>query len=380
MRWKIDGKRTIGSGASRHTGLRLHLDAACTLKLPMGFLAITLGIAAGLIYHAPAALAAARTIIVSPDKSQSHFQTIDSAIASIPKRSRTAVTLLIRPGIYHERIIVPRHAPPITFMGVSAADTILVDSRIAYQKGSNGKPIGTFSTQSTWIRSNNFSAANITFANDAGISGNGYDGQALAIRVDGDRSVFYHCHFVGWQDTILLNKNRQYFDRCRILGAVDFIFGNATAFFNRCHIVALGYGCLTAPRTPADHPYGFVFSHCKISSYAKAHDTWLGRPWGPFASSIFLHCRLPASLNAAVFQHWMDKRSPETARFAEFADTVGPSGTPSGQTPAWISQLTAAQAAAITIGSVLGGSDHWNPELTVQRLANHGKRLVSAAH
>ncbi len=39
-------------------------------------------------------------------------------------------------------------------------------------------------------------------------------GQALAIRVDGDRATFRNCRFLGWQDTILLNRGRQYFENC----------------------------------------------------------------------------------------------------------------------------------------------------------------------
>ena len=316
-----------------------------------------------------------RIIVVSPDRSQSHIHSVDAAIRSIPAHSHKPVVIVIRPGIYHQRIVVPPHSPPITFMGINPADTILVDSRIAYQKGKNGKPIGTFRTASTWIRSNNFSAVNLTFANDVGISGNGYDGQALAIRVDGDRAVFDHCRFIGWQDTILLNKNRQYFDHCRILGSVDFIFGNATAFFNHCHIVCLGYGCVTAPRTPKASPFGFVFDHCRITSYAKPGDMWLGRPWGPYASSIFMRCHLPAALNNNLFQHWNDKRSPETARFGVYKC----SALTRSKVPAWIKQLTRKEASKITTATVLSGNDGWNPHKVIQKLSQEVKSVASHA-
>lgn len=331
------------------------------------------GIAAG--FHLIAA-APYRTIIVSPDRSQSHIHSINAALASIPAHSRRPVVLVIRPGIYHQRIVVPPHLPPVTFLGANPADTIVVDSRIAYQKGKNGKPIGTFRTASTWVRSNRFSAVNITFANDIGISGNGYNGQALAVRVDGDRCVFDHCRFIGWQDTILLNKNRQYFYHCRILGAVDFIFGNATAFFSRCHIICLGYGCVTAPRTPKSSPFGFVFDRCRIESYAKPGDTWLGRPWGPYASAIFLHCRLPASLNADLFQHWTDKRSPESARFGIYKCSASKPLSP----PQWIEQLSHKAAAKISVTAVLSGSDNWSPQATIKRLSLELKSLASPAH
>ncbi len=323
----------------------------------------------------PPGFAAGKELIVSADKSHGQFTTLTAAIKSIPSHSKTPVTILIRPGIYHEHVVFPKHEPPITLLGEDPNNTILVDSLIAYDKGPNGKPIGTFSTQSTWVQDNHFSAANITFANDAGISGNGYNGQALAIRVDGDRCVFYNCHFIGWQDTILLNQNRQYFDKCHIDGAVDFIFGNATAFFRNCKIDCLGYGCITAPRTPQSAPFGFVFSHCKIIAYTKPGETWLGRPWGPYAASSFIDCYMPKSLNASGWMHWTDKKNPESARFAEFGD----SGPGAGKRPAWITELTKAQARKMTVTHVLGGTDHWKPESQVKALRVR-LRAMSSEH
>src|SRR5207248_2023350 len=83
--------------------------------------------------------------------------------------------------------------------------------------GQNGKPITTFRTPSTVIDADDVTAENITFENSAGPVG-----QALAIRVDGDRVVFRHCRFLGWQDTVLLNRGRQYFEDCYIAGHVEF--------------------------------------------------------------------------------------------------------------------------------------------------------------
>ncbi len=304
-------------------------------------------------------------LIVSPHRQKGRFTTVSAAIAAIPKNSKSPVTIVIRPGIYHEHLIIPRHLPPLTLRGTNARDTVLVYSLIAHDKGPDGRELGTFGTASVWVRANNFSAAHITFANDAGLSGNGYNGQALAIRVDGDKAIFYRCRFLGWQDTILLNKNRQYFDHCHILGAVDFIFGNATAFFNRCRITALGYGCITAARTPQNTPYGFVFSHCVVRSLAGNGHTWLGRPWGPYAAVAWLHCQMPAALNPARWMHWNDKKNPETARFIEYRD----SGKGAGALPGWIGQLKPGSARAFSVGHVLSGSDGWNPRPAAKLLA-----------
>ena len=125
-------------------------------------------------------------------------------------------------------------------------------------------------------------AENITFENSAGPVG-----QALAIRVDGDRAVFRNCRFLGWQDTLFLNRGRQYFEDCYIQGHVDFIFGAATAFFERCHIHCLRNGYIAAASTYDYYPYGFVFSNCKITGEPDVK-TYLGRPWRDFANTIYL--------------------------------------------------------------------------------------------
>jgi pectinesterase len=56
------------------------------------------------------------------------------------------------------------------------------------------------------IDADDFTAENITFENSAGPVG-----QALAIRVDGDRATFRRCRFLGWQDDTS-KPGRQYFE------------------------------------------------------------------------------------------------------------------------------------------------------------------------
>ena len=168
----------------------------------------------------------------------------------------------------------------------------------------DGKPIGTFRTPSTTIDADDFTAENITFENSAGPVG-----QALAIRVDGDRAVFRNCRFLGWQDTILLNRGRQYFENCYIAGHVDFIFGAATAWFEKCHIHCLGDGYITAASTPVDQPFGFVFSNCKITGDKPETRTYLGRPWRIYASTIFLNTEMSDVVRP---EGWNDWKKPET--------------------------------------------------------------------
>jgi pectinesterase len=190
------------------------------------------------------------------------FKSIQDAINAAPQRtSRDRPWVIhIKAGVYKELIYVQREKRFISLVGDDPANTILTYNLNANMIGPDGKPIGTFRTASTMIDADDFTAENLTFENSAGPVG-----QALAIRIEGDRVAFRNCRFLGWQDTILSNRGRHYFENCYIAGHVDFIFGGATAFFERCHIHCLRNGYITAASTPAEQSFGFVFSHCKVT-------------------------------------------------------------------------------------------------------------------
>jgi pectinesterase len=243
----------------------------------------------------------------------------------------------------------------------------------------DGKPLGTFKTPTATIDADNFTAENITFENSAGPVG-----QALAIRVDGDRAAFHHCRFLGWQDTILVNRGRQYFDDCYIEGHVDFIFGAATAWFENCHIHCLRDGYVTAASTPQDQPYGFVFSHCTIDG-ENGVKTFLGRPWRLYASVTYLNCDLSDVIRPEGWNDWKKPQAHTTARYAEFNSTG--SGSNAQARADWTKQLTPAEAKKISIAKVLGGTDQWVPPASFYATSQDieygeadGQKLLLDAH
>ena len=125
-------------------------------------------------------------------------------IAEGPQRTSRARpwVIHIKPGVYKELIYVQREKRFISLVGDDAARTILTYNLNANMLGPDGKPIGTFRTASTVIDADDFTAENLTFENSAGAVG-----QALAIRIEGDRVAFRNCRFLGWQDTILSNDD-----------------------------------------------------------------------------------------------------------------------------------------------------------------------------
>jgi pectinesterase len=154
----------------------------------------------------------------------------------------------------------------------------------------DGKVINTMTSHSFIIKSDNFTARNLTIQNNAGFNA----GQAVALESDGDKAQFYDCRFVGFQD-VLFTKNiysRQYYKDCYIEGTTDFIFGPSTVWFEHCHIHSKKNSHVTAASTPQDHGFGYVFNDCILTGDTSLHSVSLGRPWRPYASVTYIHCYL----------------------------------------------------------------------------------------
>jgi len=261
-------------------------------------------------------------------------------------------TILIRPGTYNELVYIQRERGNIVLKGGDPNNTILTFGLHANMQGPDGRPIGTFRTATCVIDADNVRAEGLTIQNSAGPVG-----QALAIRLDGDRNVFINCRFLGWQDTMFINRGRHYFRDCYITGHVDFIFGAGTAFFDHCHIHCLRSGYITAASTPRDQAFGFVFSDCSITGSADAK-TYLGRPWRDFAHVVFLDTYMSEVVRPEGWHDWGRPDRRKTARFAEF-NSGGPGGRKDGRVD-WAVQLTDQQAKVYTIQNVLSGEDHWD--------------------
>lgn len=293
--------------------------------------------------------------VVAADGS-GNYKTVLEAINAAPQLTSPGKTwvISIKPGTYKELIYVQREKRFIRLVGEDAQKTIITYNLFANMPGPDGQPIGTFRTPSVFIDADDFSCENLTFENTAGNVG-----QALAIRVDGDRVSFKNCRFLGWQDTVLVNRGRHYFENCYIEGATDFIFGAATVFFEKCRIHCRNNSYITAASTPKEQPYGFVFSDCTITGEPNLR-VYLGRPWRDFGSVTFLNTQMAEIIRPEGWHNWSQPAREKTARYSEFNST-GPGGDVKSRV-AWSKQLPEAEARAITAEKVLAGLDGWNPK------------------
>lgn len=282
------------------------------------------------------------------------FTSVQAAIDAIDEENSRFVTVIIEPGIYKELIRIPASKPFIRLQGRDAAKTILTNNMSARMIGPDGNEIGTFRTPTATVEAADFAAENITFANSAGDVG-----QALAIAVLGDRTIFRNCRFLGWQDTIYDQAGRHYYENCHIEGHCDFIFGSGTAFFEKCRIHCLQGSYITAASTPQTQAYGYVFSNCMISGEPAEAKTYLGRPWRDYASVIFLNTQMDNVIRPEGWHNWGKPERERTVRYGEYNST-GPGGNPAARV-GWSRQLTPEEVKLITADKVLGGTDGWNP-------------------
>jgi pectinesterase len=301
------------------------------------------------------------------------------AIDAVPDGNTKPYRILLKPGRYEGQLIVPKNKSNIELLGESAEKTVItyaLNQNAASRPG--GQPL--FNNAGFVVLADDFRAVNIKFENTCGDRG-----QALAMRVDGDRAVFKHCRLLGWQDTLLLKRGRQYFTDCYIEGRVDFIYGAATTIFDRCEIHSKNGGYVTAANTPQNQPFGFVFLNCKLTGDPKPWSNpqdartrtkakskplaYLGRPWRPYASVVYLNCEMGDHIKPEGWDNWRNPANEQTARFGEYHST-GP-GANVGSRVQWSKQLTKQEADLITIEKVLGGSDHWAPPRTSDNPAVH---------
>ncbi|MEO6992507.1 MAG: pectinesterase family protein, partial [Lacunisphaera sp.] len=320
-------------------------------------------IATGLLHATPAVQDAALglpdgrkpDVIVAADGS-GQYTSIQEAISAAPMRTGRddpRWLIFVKPGTYHERVYVQRERGRIDVVGEDAATTFLTYDLNANLLGSDGKPIGTFRTPTLQIDGDGMIWENLTIANSAGPVG-----QALALRVDADRVIFRNCRFLGWQDTILVNRGRQYFANCYIEGHVDFIFGAATAFLDHCHIHCLGNGYITAASTPEGAAHGFVFADCTIDG-APGVQTYLGRPWRNYAQTVYVRTAMSDVVRAEGWNDWNKPEAEKTTYYAEF-ESSGPGAQPT-QRVKWAKQIGSGWVAKYTPAAVLGGTDGWDP-------------------
>lgn len=335
-------------------------------------------------------------LVVAKDGS-GDFMTVQEAINAVPDYNGEEIKILIAPGIYKEKLVVPESKSHITLIARTEGEAVITYDDFASRKSElTGRNLGTSGSSSVYIYAPYFEAIGIVFENSASnaswaAEGRGV-GQAVACLVAGDCAVFRRCKFLGHQDTLYAYGRksdpktkeaqeaaktqhvpanlqcRQYYEDCYIAGTVDFIFGWATAYFQGCELHCLGNGYVTAAATPQGQDYGYVFNECHVTAEPGVL-TYLGRPWRHYAQTVFLNCTLDSCVRPEGWQNWPNKETgtdgSTTAFYAEYKNQG--EGANGSARVKWGKQLTEKQASRYSAVEVLKGYDGWNPILKVKR-------------
>lgn len=284
--------------------------------------------------------------IVVDQNGTGDFKTIQEAIDASKAYPSQRITIHIKNGTYYEKVKVHEWNPRISFIGESRENTI-----ITYDDYFNKIGIGrnsTFYTYTVLIDGNDFFAKNLTIINSSG-----QVGQAIALNVNANRVMFTNCSFLGFQDTLYTSGegNKNYFKDCYIEGTTDFIFGDATALFENCEVHNKSDSFATAASTAKDIDYGFVFKNCNLTADEYVSKAYLGRPWRPFAKTVFINCEIGKHILPEGWNNWSNQKAEKTSFYAEYNCTG--EGSSIKKRVSWSHQLTKSQAKKYTIENIL---------------------------
>jgi polygalacturonase len=315
------------------------------------------------------------TLYVAADGTGDFFS-IQRALDAAPN---DGALVLVAPGTYREVLSIDKPNIRLRSANSDAAKTIVVNNR---SSGANG---GTLHSATVNVTGDNFFAENITFENDFNRTHEQLPAgsQALALLVKGDRAIFHNVRLLGNQDTVYAGSRnctpdgascipaRQYFSDCYIAGNVDFIFGDGKTVFDHCEIHSTAHdgGFLTAQSKhyPAEDS-GYVLNHCKLVADAGLiGKVYLGRPWRPYASVVFLDTEMGDHIDPAGWREWHpgETHSLDTAFYAEYNST-GPGAHP-GERDSHTHFLTPEQASQYAPSIFLRGNDNWNPQQILKK-------------
>lgn len=277
----------------------------------------------------------------------------------------------------------------LSVKGIHRGGAILTGSLYANQPYEDEIKRGTFRSYTLFVSGPSVSLANLTIENSAGHlppKGLGRrSGQAVALYADSDEFFGKNLVLLGHQDTLFCaplpeaerepggfngpRKNfprrpaTMLFEKCRIEGTIDFIFGGASAWFDHCQIVLRPlyrvtrdpeqnsrrniFRYIAAPcadragkkpllcrkkfyaASKKDY-LGFLFNRCSFMEsdftlfkkedalYIQEAPVYLARPWRPFGGATFVNCRMQNGLIAPErFSGWKGIDDKADAMFEE---------------------------------------------------------------
>ncbi|KAI7739808.1 hypothetical protein M8C21_024272, partial [Ambrosia artemisiifolia] len=262
------------------------------------------------------------------------FSTITNAIEAAENQriGTDRVVIYVKKGIYKENIIIKKSMTNLLLYGDGIDATVITNDRNIYDG------VLTSNTATVQVWGHGFIAIGITFENTAGPEKQ----QAIALLSASDLSIFYKCSFKGYQDTLCILENRQFYRECDIYGTVDFIFGDASAVLQNCNIYVRTplqgqQNTITAQgRYHSSSNTGFVIENSRVSPAPDSNladglvMTYLGRPWRDYSRVVYVKCDFDNVINPAGWLPFQGDSAFNKVYYAEYMNT-GQSADTSGR-------------------------------------------------
>lgn len=251
---------------------------------------------------------------------QGNFTTISAALGAMPQKYEGRYVIYVKEGVYDETVTVTKKMVNVTMYGDGSRKSVVTGSK-NFKDG-----VRTFQTASFAAIGDGFMAMAMGFRNTAGPEKH----QAVALRVQSDRSIFVNCRFEGYQDTLYTQTHRQYYRSCVVSGTVDFIFGDAAVIFQNCQIMVRKpmdnqQNIITAQgRTDRHETTGIVLQNCSILADealvpVKANfKSYLGRPWKEFSRTIIMESTIDDHIHPDGYLPWDKDFALSTLYYAEY--------------------------------------------------------------
>ena len=215
-------------------------------------------------------------------------------------------------------------------------------------------------------------------------------GRDIVLNDQSNKTICKNVNLWAYQDTYVSNnqKGRFYFEGGILRGNTDFLCGKGDVYYNNVDLLMCGTGYLAVPSQPTQ--YGYIFKDCTIKDGSTAGINGkykLGRPWGkgtPIA--LFIDTKMEVIPTAAG---WDEMSGGYPKRFAEYNSTTatgtavdlserkqvydaydkkdGDTYTNRRNETAGNPILTAEEAAAYTIETVMGQDDDWDPTAATEQ-------------
>ncbi|KAK4486766.1 hypothetical protein RD792_006653 [Penstemon davidsonii] len=298
-----------------------------------------------------------------------NFTTVSEALNAMPEKYTGRYMIYVKEGVYEENVIVTKKKVNVIIYGDGSQKSIITGSK-NYVDG-----VPTFQTATFAALGEGFMAQSIGFRNTAGPEKH----QAVALRVQADRSIFLNCRMEGYQDTLYAQTHRQFYRSCYITGTVDFIFGDAAAVFQNCMIyirkpmdnqqnIVTAQGRLDKRQTT-----GIVIQNCRILPNEELEPekarfkSYLGRPWKEYSRTIIMESNIDDFIQPEGWLEWNGDFALKTLYYAEFNNEGAGSNTSGRVKWPGYRVINKEEALKFSIGPFLQG-ESWlkNPDVPVR--------------